>query len=129
VFVLQNGRTFGDLGKLFNQLIERCGFPSRSDGGVYSPYSLRHTFATFALAEGMTGDHVAEIMGTSVKMLNSHYKHGTIEQTRRYLMENGAVPSTRRLVPQEHWQPLEVTMLEDLPPGDWRRKKLVIAPE
>ena len=64
-------------------------FPERSNDLIYSPYSLRHTFATFALAEGMTGDHVAEMMGTSVKMLNSHYKHGTIEQTRRYLEERG----------------------------------------
>jgi integrase len=129
VFVLQDGRPFGDLGKLFNQLVVRCAFPARSDGGVYSPYSLRHTFATFALAEGMTGDHIAEIMGTSVKMLNSHYKHGTIEQTRRYLVENSLLPTAGKLVPQEHWRPLEVTMLEDLPLGDWRRKKLVIAPE
>jgi hypothetical protein len=77
----------------------------------------------------MTGDHVAETMGTSVKMLNSHYKHGTIEQTRRYLMENGLITTGRKLVPREEWEPLEVTILEDLPPGDWRRKKLVIAPE
>jgi integrase len=129
VFVLQNGRAFKDLGKLFNQLVERCAFPARSDGGTYSPYSLRHTFATFALADDMSGDRVAETMGTSVKMLNSHYKHGTIEQTRRYLVENGLIATGRKLVPREDWEPLEVTMLEDLPPGDWRRKKLIIAPE
>ena len=84
MFILEAGSSFGDLGKLFNQLVERCRFP-RADGGVYSPYSLCHSFMTFALAEGRTGDHVAEIMSTSVKMLNSHEKHGTIEQTRRYL--------------------------------------------
>jgi integrase len=128
VFVLEDGSAFRDLGKLFNQLVERCEFPPRTDG-VYSPYSLRHTFATFALAAGMTGDHVAEIMGTSVKMLNSHYKHGTIEQTRRYLLENGLLPRRQELTPQENWRPLVITQLEDLPPDDWRRKKLVIAPE
>lgn len=85
LFLMVDGSSPGDLGKLFNQLIEKCQFPARSDGDVYSPYSLRHTFATFALAEGMTSDRIAEAMGTSVKMLLSHYKHGTIEETRRYV--------------------------------------------
>ena len=123
VFVLQDGTQFKDLGKLFNQLIERCGFPVRTDGSVYSPYSLRHTFATFALAEGMTGDHVAEMMGTSVKMLKDHYKHGTIDQTRRYLEERGLL-SDRRTPPVGSNGTIQPP--EELPAGDWRRKKLVI---
>jgi integrase len=50
LFLMVDGSSPGDLGKLFNQLIEKCQFPARSDGDAYSPYSLRHTFATFALA-------------------------------------------------------------------------------
>ena len=92
LFRMVNGSSPGDLGKLFNQLIEKCQFPARSDGDVYSPYSLRHTFATFALAEGMTSDRIAEALGTSVKMLLSHYKHGTIEETRRYVQAKSLLP-------------------------------------
>ena len=97
---------------------------------VYSPYSLRHTFATFALAEGMTGDHVAEIMGTSVSMLKKHYQHGTIEQTRRYLKENSLL-SSAGLTAQDSWRHLELDNVdvESLPPGDWRRRRLMLAPD
>ena len=126
VFVQEDGTPFGDLGGLFNALLERCNFPVRTDGAAYSPYSLRHTFATFSLAEGMTGDHVAEIMGTSVKMLNSHYKHGTIEQTRRYLEEhrrnrNPNAPNAAASLK------LDAVDINELPPGDWRRRRLVLA--
>lgn len=123
VFVQEDGTPFGDLGGLFNELLERCNFPVRTDGAAYSPYSLRHTFATFSLAEGMTGDHVAEIMGTSVKMLNSHYKHGTIEQTRRYLEEHRRKPIAEAAATLT----LDVVDFNELPPGDWRRKRLVLA--
>jgi integrase len=127
VFVQVNGTAFGDLGGLFNELIERCEFPVRRDGSAYSPYCLRHTFATFPLAEGMTGDHVAEIMGTSVTMLNKHYKHGTIEQTRRYLDERGLLPSSRNHSPKDHRPSLTIEPSDELPEGDWRRKQLVLA--
>ena len=51
----------------------------------FTAYSLRHTYATFALAEGKTYEWLEEVMGTSMIMLKQHYKNGTIEQTRRYL--------------------------------------------
>ncbi len=47
VFILPDGTPYADLGKLFNQLVARCKFPQRADQPPYSPYSLRHTFATF----------------------------------------------------------------------------------
>lgn len=129
VFVQEDGTAFGDLGGLFNELVERCGFPARTGRSAYSPYSLRHTFATFALAEGKTGDHVAEMMGTSVKMLHSHYKHGTIEQTRRYLEERGLLQSAQNARPQDYRSSLLGEQPADLPEGDWRRKQLVLTPD
>ncbi|MES2120487.1 MAG: tyrosine-type recombinase/integrase [Pseudomonadota bacterium] len=126
VFIQVDGTAFGDLGGLFNELVERCSFPTRSDGSAYSPYCLRHTFATFALAEGMTGDHVAEIMGSSVTMLNKHYKHGTIEQTRRYLDERGLLPSAQQSQRRDHPTSLLVAPQAHLPDGDWRQKELVL---
>jgi hypothetical protein len=62
-------------------------------------------------------------MGTSVKMLNSHYKHGTIEQTRRYLEEHRRKPIAEAAAPLT----LDVVDFNELPPGDWRRKRLVLA--
>ncbi|HEX8301456.1 tyrosine-type recombinase/integrase [Sphingomonas sp.] len=125
VFVLLDGCSQCDLGKLFNQLMERCNFAVRADGVAHSPYGLRHTFATFALAEGLTGDHVAEMMGTSVKMLNVHYKHGTIEQTRRYLRERGRLNQNEPGAAD--WKPLTIVDPDALPEGHSGRRKLILA--
>jgi integrase len=125
VFALLDGCSRCDLGKLFNQLMERCKFAVRSDGVAHSPYGLRHTFATFALAEGMTGDHVAEIMGTSVKMLNAYYKHGTIEQTRRYLRGRGQLAHNEPGIAD--WTPLTLVDPDALPEGHRNRRKLIFA--
>jgi integrase len=129
IFVLEDGTPFGSLPKLFNELVARCDFPARADNAVYSPYCLRHTFATFALAEGMTSDHVAEVMGCSAKMIKDHYKHGTIEQTRRYLEERGLLPTSRNHSLQDHRPSIVAEPSDDLPEGDWRRKHLVLAPD
>jgi len=129
VFVLENGTAFGGLEKLFNELIALCDFPPRADGQTYSPYCLRHTFATFALAEGMTGDHVAEVIGSSVNMLKKHYMHGTIDQTRRYLEKRGLLVSARTAQPRAHPPSLLIEPPADIPEGDWRRKQLVLTPD
>jgi hypothetical protein len=75
----------------------------------------------------MTGDHVAEIMGSSVTMLNKHYKHGTIEQTRRYLERQGLLASSRNVSPQDRGPSL-IEPLDELPEGDWRNKQLALTP-
>jgi integrase len=38
-----------------------------------SPYQLRHTFATAALAAGISIFELARMMGASVKIINKHY--------------------------------------------------------
>jgi integrase len=38
-------------------------------------YSLRHTFATWAIAEGMNTFHLSRVMATSVEMIDKHYGH------------------------------------------------------
>jgi integrase len=38
-------------------------------------YDLRHTFATWAIAEGLNSFHLARVMGTSVEMIDRHYGH------------------------------------------------------
>jgi integrase len=39
------------------------------------PYQLRHTFATEALAAGLSIFELARVMGTSVKMIDRTYGH------------------------------------------------------
>ncbi len=53
------------------------------------PYSLRHTHASQALANGMNLQLLAENMGTSVRMLEQNYGK-FIQATRRTLMEASA---------------------------------------
>jgi integrase len=106
VFALETGEAYGDLGNLFNKLVARCEFPRRPDTAFYSPYSLRHTFATFALAEGREYAWLEEVMGTSTKMLKDHYKQGTVEQTQAYLREKGLL---RKTMNPGDWKPLDLT--------------------
>jgi integrase len=40
-----------------------------------TPYTLRHTFASFNIAAGMSLFHLAKIMGTSVRLLDQTYGH------------------------------------------------------
>ncbi len=53
------------------------------------PYSLRHTHASQALANGMNLQLLAENMGTSIRMLEQNYGK-FIQATRRSLMEASA---------------------------------------
>jgi len=39
------------------------------------PYALRHTFATEALAAGISTFELARVMGTSLEMIDQHYGH------------------------------------------------------
>jgi integrase len=77
-----------------------------SDTLFYSPYSLRHTFATFALDEGREYAWLEEVMGTSSKMLKDHYKQGTVEHTQAYMRERG--PLQKTMNPGD-WKPLDLT--------------------
>ena len=73
VFLLPDGSSFLDYGGMFNALLKRCSFPPRGDQIPYSPYSLRHTFATDLLSIGLTYEALSKIMGTSPKMLQKYY--------------------------------------------------------
>ena len=43
------------------------------DGGP--PYHLQHTFATEALAAGVSTFELSRVMGTSLAMIDRHYGH------------------------------------------------------
>ena len=48
---------------------------------VRGPYTLRHTFATNALAAGMAPFMLCKLMGTSLEMIDLHYGHLTKDWT------------------------------------------------
>lgn len=129
VFVLENGAAYGDLPNLFRKLVQLCAFPQRSGQLPYTPYSLRHTYATFTLAEGKDYPWLEEVMGTSMKMLREHYKQGTIEQTRRYLEEAGQIQQQGNGVVINHdAAALRLIHLDSLPADHPHRQPLTLVP-
>lgn len=60
--------------KSFEQTLKRAGvLNDGSDGKKRTPYSLRHTYATMRLSEGVSVLQLAANMGTSVEMLDDFY--------------------------------------------------------
>ncbi len=119
VFALPDGMPFNGFATLFNKVVARCAFPTRPDEMPYSPYSLRHTYATFALADGKGYPWLEEVMGTSEKMLKTHYKQSTIEQNRRYLESVGKLGLNGR-------KPLVLIDEATLPANDPRRTRITV---
>jgi len=111
LFALPNGERCQKLGNMFNTVIERCKFVRHAEQLPYSPYGLRATFATFSLAEGKSYDWLEEVMGTSTRMLKTHYKQGTIEQTQRYLRKAGLLPATTA-ANTSAWEPMGLSDLD-----------------
>jgi integrase len=61
------------------------------------PYSLRHTFASFAIAAGVSLFYLARLLGTSVEQITA--PTGTCCPTRRNTCEDSSTTSMR-LPPQ-----------------------------
>ena len=57
----------------FQQVLKEAGVLFASDGEKRVPYSLRHTYATMRLAEGVSVFQLAANMGTSVEMIEEFY--------------------------------------------------------
>lgn len=121
VYVSSDGTPWRAFGGMFNTAVSRCPFPPRADQMPYTPYSMRHTYATFALAEGRSYEWLEEVIGTSMGMLKEHYKSGTIEQTRRYLQSKGRLLGTDR-------GELELIDASALPAADYRLQTLALGP-
>jgi hypothetical protein len=57
----------------FQRALKEAGVLLASDEKKRVPYSLRHTYATMRLAEGVSVFQLAANMGTSVEMLEDFY--------------------------------------------------------
>lgn len=73
IFRLPTGEQISNMENIFRNLMVRSNM--RLDGGGQNRtlYSLRHTYATFALASGVDIHTLARQMGTSVGMIERHY--------------------------------------------------------
>ncbi len=75
IFAHKDGTAIHSFKKGFNALIKAAGVEFDSNGQRRVIYSLRHTYATFRLQEGVNHYVLARNMGTSVKMLEDFYGH------------------------------------------------------
>jgi integrase len=75
VFCHKDGKTIGSFKKGFSALVSEASVEFDRNGDRRTIYSLRHTYATFRLHEGVNHYVLARNMGTSVKMLDQHYGH------------------------------------------------------
>lgn len=73
VFMTPNKYQPRDFRTLFVCLMESSNLLKNEAGETRTLYSLRHTYATFALSEGIDIHTLARQMGTSITMLEKHY--------------------------------------------------------
>mgnify|MGYP006431238527 CR=1 FL=1 len=78
VFAMSDGTRVQSFKRSFEELLKAAGLTESHDGKHYTPYSLRHTYATFRLLYGRVSIHTLAVnMGTSVEMIERHYSHVT----------------------------------------------------
>ena len=77
IFCFPNYKTPHRMEGVFRKLMRDSGLGKDAAGQMRTLYSLRHTYATFALAEGVDIHTLARQMGTSVTMIERHYSKMT----------------------------------------------------
>ena len=73
VFVFPEGDAPHSLNSVFERLMVESALFKDATGKNRTLYSLRHTYATFALADGVDIHTLARQMGTSTLMIERHY--------------------------------------------------------
>lgn len=73
IFRLTTGEQISNMENVFRNLMKRSGLMFDSGGQRRTLYSLRHTYATRALAKGVDIHTLARQMGTGVGMIEKHY--------------------------------------------------------
>jgi integrase len=77
-------------------LIKSAGVEKDSQGDRRTIYSLRHTYATFRLQEGVHQYILAKNMGTSTAMLERHYGHTSNVASAAELTKGGTFKSGKK---------------------------------
>ena len=73
LFCSRDGKPIGSFKVGFNRVLKEAGVLFGSDGKRRVPYSLRHTYATMRISEGVNIFQLAANMGTSVEMIDDFY--------------------------------------------------------
>jgi integrase len=73
LFCHPDGKPIGSFKKGFEQVLDEAEILYGSDGQKRVPYSLRHTYATMRISEGVSVFQLAANMGTSVEMIENFY--------------------------------------------------------
>jgi integrase len=69
-----SGKSIVSFKRSFREALDKAGVLYGPDGNTRVPYSLRHTYATMRLAEGVSVFQLAANMGTSVEMIELFYR-------------------------------------------------------
>ena len=75
IFRMADGKRPYDINGTFEILLKDSGLLRDKHGEVRTLYSLRHTYATFQVLNGIDLHLLARQMGTSIAMLEKHYSH------------------------------------------------------
>jgi integrase len=91
LFCDRAGHPIENFGKTFKKVLNQLDLLNDSYGRTRTIYSLRHTYATFALLRGVNAEDLAQNMGTSPMQIHRHYRHVKIQQ--RADQMGGAAPT------------------------------------
>jgi integrase len=94
IFRLPNGDTTEQLGRNFTVLLKKLGLEV-GPGGKRTLYSLRHTYITMQLLDGVTPAVIASQCGTSPAMIETFYSHITSLMYKKELIGNAAGELTK----------------------------------
>ncbi len=75
VLVNPNGKPIMSYKGSFNSLLDKVGLSLDDEGNRRTPYSIRHTYITMRLMEGVNVYQLSSNVGTSVEMIESYYGH------------------------------------------------------
>lgn len=103
VFCNRDGSTILSFKKGLESIFKAAGVLKSAEGGNRTAYSIRHTYATRRLEEGVNPYLLAKNMGTSVKMLENFYGHTTNRTNAAELTKTRRGGSNRE-VPRFAWE-------------------------
>jgi integrase len=75
VFCSSDGNSVESYKKGFKTLLDSIDLRFDDEGNPFTLYSLRHTYATLRIINGVAHYFIASNMGTSVEMLMNFYGH------------------------------------------------------
>ena len=100
IFCHEDGSPIGSFKKGFETVLKEAGIEYDRYGEKRTIYSLRHTYATFQLQDGVNHYALARNMGTSIKMLEQFYGH----VANRAMASELAKPAKKKATSDMPWE-------------------------